>query len=82
MMMKACKTSGGVMNIMDHSGHKQLQWNMDELEDIAVARKTFDKLVSRGYSAFGSHETEAKHLIREFDPTMKEVVMVPITVGG
>jgi hypothetical protein len=81
-MMKAGKNPCGVMNIMDHSGHKQLQWNIDELEEIAVARKTFDKLVSRGYSAFGNHENEAKHLIRDFDPTMKEVVMVPVTVGG
>jgi hypothetical protein len=82
IMMKEGKTTGGVMNIMDHSGHKQLHWNLDEVEDVAVARKTFDKLTSRGYSAFGSRENEAKHLIRDFDPTMTEVVMVPVTVGG
>jgi hypothetical protein len=82
MMMKAGKITSGVLNIMDHSGHKQLHWNLEELEEVAVARKTFDKLVSRGYSAFGSRENEPKHLIRDFDPTMKEVVMVPVTVGG
>ncbi|WP_019140182.1 hypothetical protein [Noviherbaspirillum massiliense] len=83
MMDKAPESLVGEMSIMDRSGHKQLTWNMDKLEEIAAAKETFDTLVKQGYSAFGSKtKTEAKHTVKEFDPTMEEVVMVPRTVGG
>ncbi|WP_161603765.1 hypothetical protein [Noviherbaspirillum massiliense] len=82
-MDKAPESLVGEMSIMDRSGHKQLTWNMDKLEEIAAAKETFDTLVKQGYSAFGSKtKTEAKHTVKEFDPTMEEVVMVPRTVGG
>jgi hypothetical protein len=71
------------MNVMDSSGHKQLKWSTDRLDEVAVARKTFDNLVSKGYSAFGSEKrAEPKHLVKSFDPELEELVMVPRTVGG
>ncbi|GIZ51377.1 hypothetical protein NCCP691_13910 [Noviherbaspirillum aridicola] len=82
-MDKAPASLVGEMSIMDTSGHKQLKWKMDNLDEIAVARQTFDTLVKEGYSAFGSrNKTEAKQTVKEFDPTMEDVVMVPRTVGG
>jgi len=82
-MEKASGSSVGEMSIMDSSGHKELKWNMDRLEEIAVAKSTFDKLVKEGYSAFGTHtKSEPRHAIKEFDPTMEDVVMVPRIVGG
>jgi hypothetical protein len=73
----------GEMNIMDSSGHQQLKWNTGKPEDIRIAKEAFDKLIGSGYTAFASeHKAEAKHLIREFDPTMEELVMVPRNVGG
>jgi hypothetical protein len=83
MMDKAPESLVGEMNVMDHSGHKQVKWDMDKLDEIATAKKTFDSLIGKGYTAFASKtKTEAKHTIKEFDPTMEEVVMVPRTVGG
>jgi hypothetical protein len=71
------------MSIMDGSGHKQLTWNTDRLDEIIAAQETFDRLIGRGYSAFGSEKkSEPKHLVGKFDPTMEEVVMVPRMVGG
>jgi hypothetical protein len=82
-MDKAPKSLVGEMNVMDSSGHKQLKWNTHRLDEVAAARKTFDNLVTKGYSAFGSEKKqEPKHLIKNFDPEMEEVVMVPRTVGG
>lgn len=82
-MDKASQSLIGEMSIMDRSGHKELKWNMDNIEEIAVAKQTFDTLTRSGYSAFASKtKAEAKHTIREFDPTMEEMVMVPRTVGG
>lgn len=82
-MDKAPASLIGEMSIMDTSGHKQLKWKMDSVDEISVAKQTFDTLVKEGYTAFGSHaKTEAKQAVKEFDPTMEDVVMVPRTVGG
>lgn len=82
-METTLKSPIGVINIMDESGHQQVNWNMSQAQDIAAAQKTFDRLISRGYAAFGSSNRLAtKHPIRTFDPTMEEVVMVPRIVGG
>jgi hypothetical protein len=83
MMNKAPESPIVKMSVMNSSGHTELKWNMDRLEDIAAAKGTFDDLVGKGYSAFGSSsKTEPKHAIRDFDPTMAELVMVPRIVGG
>jgi len=82
-MDKAPESLVREMNIMDTSGHKQLTWTTDKLEEIAAAQETFDNLTAKGYTAFGSKtKAEAKHAIKEFDPTMEELVLVPRTVGG
>lgn len=82
-MDKAPESLLGEMSIMDGSGHKQVTWDMDRLNEIAAAKETFDSLVKNGYSAFASKQKmEPKHRISEFDPTMGELVMVPRTVGG
>lgn len=73
----------GKMSIMDITGHTELKWNMEKLDELDTAKEIFDRLVAQGYTAFGSEtSTEAKHAIKEFDPTMEEVVMVPRIVGG
>lgn len=82
-MDKAREPFVGKMNIMDITGHTELKWHMDKLDEIDAVKKTFDRLAAQGYTAFGSDKsTEAKHVIKEFDPTMGEVVMVPRIVGG
>jgi hypothetical protein len=83
MMDKARESQVGEMSIMDSSGHKQLKWDMDQVDEIASAQETFDRLVEQGYSGFGSkRKAEAKQSLREFDPTLEELIMVPRTVGG
>lgn len=82
-MGKAPQAWIGEMSIMDSSGHKELKWNMGDPKEIAAAQETFDRLIEKGYSAFGSKEkAETKHVLKAFDPTLEEVVMVPRTVGG
>lgn len=82
-MDKALASPIGALNIMDDSGHQQLNWNMSNAKEIAAVQKTFDRLVKQGYAAFGAAgRTDAKRAITTFDPTMEEVVMVPRIVGG
>ena len=73
----------GEMSVMDSTGHTTLRWNTDNQQEMKLAEETFNQLVSRGYSAFGSkHKSETKHLMKAFDPTSEEVIMVPRNVGG
>ena len=82
-MKTAPESPVGEMSIMDRSGHTELKWTVDRLDEIATAKETFDRLVGKGYSAFGSKtKAESKRVITEFDPTMEQVVMVPRIVGG
>jgi hypothetical protein len=82
-MDKAPESLLGEMSVMDSSGHKELKWSTDREDEMTMAKETFDNLIGKGYSAFASKKKmEAKHLIKEFDPTMEELVMVPRNVGG
>lgn len=82
-MDKALESPIGEMNIMDGSGHRQVNWNMSNSKEIAAAQKTFDLLARQGYAAFGSQKrSDPKQAITTFDPTMEELVMVPRIVGG
>jgi hypothetical protein len=73
----------GEMSIMDSSGHKQLTWNTERLDEIVKAQETFDQLIEDGYFAFASEKKMGtKHVISKFDPTMEEMIMVPRNVGG
>lgn len=81
--MEKVLESQGVMNIMDESGHQQVNWNMSNSKEIEAAQKTFDRLVKQGYVAFGStKEGDTKRPVTAFDPTTEELVMVPRIVGG
>jgi hypothetical protein len=83
MMDNELESPTGEMNIMDDSGHRQVNWNMSNAKEIAAAQKTFDRLVKHGYAAFGSTaKSDTKQSITAFDPTMEEVIMVPRIVGG
>jgi hypothetical protein len=83
MMDSAQKPMVGEMSIMNGSGHQQLTWNADRLDEIAAAQEAFDWLIAKGYSAFASgKKMEPKHLVSKFDPTMEEVIMVPRIFGG
>jgi hypothetical protein len=83
MMDNALESPVGTMNIMDESGHRQMNWSMSNAKEIAAAQKTFDRLVKQGYAAFGAPDSVApKQTMTAFDPTMEEVVMVPRIVGG
>jgi len=82
-MTKAAESLSGAMSIMDTSGHKELKWDMNNSEEIAAAQETFERLMAQGYSGFGSKKKEEpKHVLKTFDPTMEDMVMVPRTVGG
>jgi hypothetical protein len=83
MMNSTLESPIGTMNIMDDSGHRQINWNMSNAKEIAAAQKTFDRMLRLGYVGFGAmNKSDPKEAIKTFDPTMKELVLVPRIVGG
>jgi hypothetical protein len=83
MMKSTLESPIGTMNIMDDSGHRQVNWNMSNSKEIAAAQRTFDRLLRQGYAGFGAMTKSApKVAIKAFDPTMEELVLVPRIVGG
>lgn len=82
-MEKTPQSRIGEMSVMDRTGHTQLKWNMDRLEEIVAAQDMFSRSIAKGYSAFGSKsKADPKHTIQEFDASMEEIVLVPRIIGG
>ena len=82
-MDRAPESLIGEMSVMDSSGHRQLKWKRDNPDEVAAAQSVFDRLMERGYSAFGAKTKAApRHAMKNFDPEAAEVVMVPRIAGG
>lgn len=74
----------GIMNVMDGTGDTKKMWNPDNADEVADARRSFDDLRAKGYSAFKvtAADGSAGEEIRTFDPTLGKLIMVPRRVGG
>lgn len=75
--------SVGEMAVMDGTGDTKTTWDSDKPAEVEEARRTFDTLKAKGYSAFrvtdkGGNGEEMK----TFDPMAEKMIMVPRMVGG
>ena len=67
----------GTMHVLDTTGHTDITWDTQVEEEVAVARDEFEKLLCGGRMAFSD-----EGLVREFDPGVKELTVIPLMVGG
>lgn len=75
----------GHMRILDDSGHSVVEWNQEEEESVAYARRIFDAMREKGQLAFATPTgSTADHatLIRAFDPAAEIVTWIRPVVGG
>ncbi len=73
----------GEMNIMDPTGHTKVTWDAKSPEEVKTARKTFNEMKKKGYSAFRIENVEAPgKRIEEFDPKAEKMILIPQLVGG
>ena len=73
----------GEMLIMDHTGHTRTTWNPDDDDDADVARRVFDDLTGKGYSAFrvkGADDMGRR--LTAFDKKAGSMILVPPLQGG
>lgn len=74
----------GELATLDSSGDTKVIWSPDRPAEVEEARRTFDNLRAKGYSAFkvtaadGSKGEE----IRAFDPALEKIIMAPRMQGG
>lgn len=70
----------GVLKVMSREhGDRPLNWDKGKKDEVDAARRDFDFLVrEKGYHAL----TKAGDRVREFDPSLEEVILVPQVVGG
>ena len=75
--------SKGVLQIMDVTGHTEMQWDPDDDAEVRKAQAAFDAALKNGYAAFalepGGREGRQ---IRSFDKTAGRILMRPALVGG
>ena len=71
-----------VLNILDRSGHRSLAWSPALEAELAGARDEFSRMKSAGYMAYAPDGSGGGSVVKDFDPSQKEIVMTPPLVGG
>ena len=72
------------MSIMSiGKGDERVSWDPDDEEQVAAARKKFEAARKRGCIAYRvSPEDEKCAEIKEFNPAVSDVILVPLAQGG
>ena len=73
----------GLLRVLCGKGDVKVEWDTEKVEAIAEAERIFRDNAARGYAAFKVESgVDAAVRIDEFDPTAKEIILVPRIVGG
>lgn len=75
----------GQMKILNDSGHTTMAWDTDIKKgplDPDFVKAEFDRLVHGGHMAIAESPTGEKELIRQFDPSAKEITVSVPFAGG
>lgn len=71
------------MQVMDPTGHTTVKWDPKSPDEVEVAKAVFKKMRKKGYSAFRTKLTGGKgERMDEFDPSAKNLILIPQLVGG
>lgn len=73
----------GQLRIMGGAGDTKLIWDADNDDEVANAKRTYDDLISKGFTAFEvKNDADKGERMRRFDPEAEKVIMVPRMAGG
>jgi hypothetical protein len=68
--------------VMDHTGDSRHHFNPNDGQSLLEAKMRFDELTEGGYTAAKRTGTGRSEVIRQFDPTAREILFIPRLVGG
>jgi hypothetical protein len=72
-----------VMRVIDRTGDTKVIWSDDNPDEVENARRTFNDLRKKGYTAYAVGAKGAKgEVVREFDPSAEKLILAPALVGG
>jgi hypothetical protein len=71
-----------VQHVMDHTGDSQFTFNPENAEALQEAEERFKQLTSVGFTAAVRAENGASRVIKSFDPTAEETLLIPRLKGG
>ena len=73
----------GIMRIMGVQGDTKLIWDKDNQDEVKAARKMFDDLMAKHFTAFAVDKKGLQgDKITEFDVNAEKIIMVPRMAGG
>lgn len=71
------------MAVIGKEGDTKVIWDKGNADEVATARKTFDELKKKGFSAFSVKDNGDKNVrLDEFDPAAEKIILVPRMQGG
>ena len=71
------------MRTLGSSGDTKLLWDSEQDAEVDNARRTFNDLRGRGFTAFAVKPGGGKGTqVRDFDPEAESLIMVPQIAGG
>lgn len=65
------------MTIMNETGDTRIGWDVGNSNQVEIARNAFEGYKEKNYLAFSGNA-----LVDNFDPEIKNIVLVPPIVGG
>jgi len=81
--MTTAIASRGTLRLMSRKGDTAIRWNADDPKSVERARQEFDQFARIGCSFFGRRARSRKTTqIRQFDPNLAEILVVPQLAGG
>ena len=73
----------GEMSILGREGDTKVIWDSENVEEVAQARKTFDELTKKGFSAFSvKRDGEKGGRLAKFESGEEKMILVPALRGG
>jgi hypothetical protein len=72
----------GMIRWMSLEGDTQVAWDETDVASMERAREMVERAFSEGRGVFAIDEEGAGVRLREFDPRVKEIVVIPQIKGG
>jgi hypothetical protein len=76
----------GTMRVLDSTGDTAVAWDVDDAEAVRAAEALFARLLTEerrmAFARPAGARAEDSELIRAFDPTAEEILMVRPIQGG
>ncbi len=73
----------GQISVLNHEGDTKLIWDSENKDEVEAARKMFNELKGKGYSAFSVKKSgEQGSRLNSFDAEEEKFIMAPAMRGG